>query len=203
MEDPKPQEESSTATSAPPNTAWRQLTAPDIPSLVRIANSIHPDLPESAEVFTERLALFPSGCFALVETAGIDVEGDNLCGYAISHPIRQRQPPALDILLKEIPDDADQYYIHDLAILERCQGRGFSHEGVRKMVDVGERMGFRTIGLVSVYGTSVFWGRFGFVRVEVVDVLAEKLKDYGEDAVFLERVGEGCREEERRGSART
>ena len=91
---------------------WRQLSASNIDSLVRIANKHHPDLPENAQVFAERLNLFPEGCLALMETSN-----DELYGYVISHPIRRRQPPALNSLLGDIAFDADQYYIHDLVIV--------------------------------------------------------------------------------------
>lgn len=91
----------------------------------------------------------------------------------------------MDKLLGEIPSDADQYYIHDLAILPEFRGHGFAQEGVRLLCDVGK--GFETMGLVSVYGTGAFWVRFGFVEGEGDEGLRSKLREYGDDAVFLER----------------
>ena len=93
---------------------WRELYVDDIESLVRMGDKIHPDLPESEQVFAERVRLFSEGCLALVEG-----EGDELLGYVISHPIIHRQPPALDRLPEQIAFNADQHYIHDLAILPR------------------------------------------------------------------------------------
>jgi hypothetical protein len=46
---------------------------------------------------------------------------------------------------------------------------------------------YPTACLVSVYGTAPFWKRFGFVAGPVDEVLAEKLRGYGEDAAYLER----------------
>ena len=85
-----------------PKAAWCQLSARNIENLVRIANKAHPDLPERDQVFAERLKLFPKGCLALVE-----IESGELHGYAISHPIRCRQPPALNSFLGEVASDAD------------------------------------------------------------------------------------------------
>jgi hypothetical protein len=100
------------------NATWRPLTPEDVSSLLLVASQIHPDLSERFEVFAERVKLFPKGCLALT-----DRNTKALVGYAISHPIRHRQPPALDILLGEIDRDANQYYIHDLAILPDYSGK--------------------------------------------------------------------------------
>lgn len=159
-------------------TAWREMSVSDIEGLVRVADEIHPDLPEGDHVFTERMKLFPEGCLVLVE-------GDEVCGYAISHPIRHRQPPALDSLLGEIAPDANQYYIHDVAITSRLRGRGLAAECIRKLLAIAKR--YPTTSLVSVYGTAPFWGRFGFVPEPVDAVLAEKLRNYGDDATYLSR----------------
>lgn len=86
--------EDSAQSFAGPSVAWHQLSTSNVESLIRLADKFHPDLPESEQVFAERLKLFPEGCLALV-----DSESDELYGYAISHPIRRRQPPALDSLL--------------------------------------------------------------------------------------------------------
>jgi hypothetical protein len=86
--------------NSPAMAARRKMSVSDIEGLLRVANEIHPNLPESDYVFTERVKLFPEGCLVLVE-------GDEVCGYAISYPIRHRQPPALDSLLGEIAPDAD------------------------------------------------------------------------------------------------
>ena len=160
----------------PVMAAWREMSVSDIEGLMRVADEVHPDLPEGDNVFTERVKLFPEGCLVLIE-------GDEVCGYAISHPIRHRQPPALSSLLGEIAPDANQYYIHDVAIIPRLRGRGLAAECICKLLMVAKR--YRTTCLVSVYGTAPFWGRFGFVPEPVDAVLAEKLRNYGDDATYL------------------
>ncbi|KAI9700123.1 MAG: hypothetical protein M1820_006905 [Bogoriella megaspora] len=160
--------------------AWRELSVNDIESLMRIANEIHTELPESDNVFCERVKLFREGCLALV-----DLKTGQLYGYAITHPIRRGQPPGLNSLLTEIVPNADQYYIHDLAILPELHGRGFARECIEIVLENAKQ--FPTTGLVSVYGTAPFWGRFGFSPKEVDDVLRRKLMGYGEDATYLER----------------
>jgi GNAT superfamily N-acetyltransferase len=165
--------------------AWRTLSVSDIEGVLRVADEIHPDLPEGGRVFTERARLFPEGCLVLAE------EGDGggaVCGYAISHPVRRGQPPALDSLLGEIAPDADQYYIHDVAVLPRWRGRGLAAECVGRLLAVAGRC-CPTTCLVSVYGTAPFWARFGFAADEAAEdaVLAEKLRRYGTGAVYMSR----------------
>ncbi|KAH7382393.1 hypothetical protein DE146DRAFT_748665 [Phaeosphaeria sp. MPI-PUGE-AT-0046c] len=159
---------------------WRRLELRDIEALVSIADTIHPGLPERTEVFAERVILFPAGCLALV-----DDQSDKLYGYAISLPIAYRQPPALDVLLGRLPTEADQYYIHDVAILPEHQGKGYARCCVETLLVIAD--GYATTSLVSVYGTAPFWQRYGFMRVEPDGELVTKLLNYGEDAVFLER----------------
>ncbi|KAI1092479.1 acyl-CoA N-acyltransferase [Rostrohypoxylon terebratum] len=160
---------------------WREMSVDDIDGLLLVADMVHSGLPESREVFTERVKLFPEGCLVLVDL----VESDKVCGYSISHPIRHQEPPALNTMLGEIASDADQYYIHDIAVLPEFRGKGLAAECIDKLLAVADR--YKTTSLVSVYGTSPFWGRYGFVPEPVGAALLEKLRQYGEDAVYLSR----------------
>jgi len=157
---------------------WRIMTLSDIKEVLRVADKVHPDLPESEAMFTERVKLFPEGALVLVERSEV-------CGYIVSHPIRNRQPPTLDSLLGEIACDADQYYIHDLAMLPKMRGQGHTVECMNQILGVAER--YPTACLVSVYGTTPFWNRFDFVAGPVDGVLTEKLRGYGKEAIYLER----------------
>ncbi|KAH8911563.1 acyl-CoA N-acyltransferase [Coniochaeta sp. PMI_546] len=160
--------------------SWRNMTTDDIPGVLRVADEVHPDLPESEDVFAERLDLFPEGCLVLVQD-------DQICGYAISHPIRHRQPPALNSLLGEIAPDADQYYLHDVAVLPSFRGRALARGCVDKLLAVAKGYQYPATCLVSVYGTSSFWSRFGFVPGQADETLSKKLRGYGDDATFMLR----------------
>lgn len=172
--------------SAETRSSWRELSVNDIQSVVRVADEVHPGLPEIKQVFVERVKLFQDGCLALVED-----ESNEFCGYAISHPICRCQPPTLNTFLGEISPNADQYYIQDLAILPKLRGRGSAKECIDKILEIAKR--FPTTSLISVYGTAPFWNRFGFTPVEINETLRAKLRDYGEDAIYLERQNEQYR----------
>lgn len=159
---------------------WRAMEEDDLDGVLALAERCHPGLPEDRAVFAERLDLFPDGCLVLAGRCGIE-------GYAVSHPIRAFEPPALGALLGAIPADADQFYIHDVAVAPARRGGGIAAAAIACLL--ARAAGYPTAGLVSVYGTSAFWSRFGFRRAEGVD-MAEKLRPYGQDAVYMVRVAE-------------
>lgn len=155
---------------------WRAMRRWDLTDVAMVAAKVHPDLPECIEVFAERLRLFPEGCLVLER-------GGSIVGYAISHPILPDTPPALNTRLGEIPATADQYYIHDIAILPEARGAGQSRAAVEMLLQVAA--GYPSAALVSVYGTSDFWGRFGFDPSK--RDMADKLAPYGDNAVYMVR----------------
>ena len=165
--------------------AWRPMTSADVNGVLQVADAVHPDLPEGPHIFAERLRLFPEGC--LVLSRPDEEGGGGVSGYAVSHPICRDAPPALNRPLDggALAPDADQYYIHDLAVLPALRGRGHAAAAVRHLL--GSVAGpYATTALISVYGTAPFWARFGF-RPESDEEVREKLKEYGGDAVWLVR----------------
>lgn len=161
--------------------AWRPMRTNDIPAVLRLADTVHPGLPEAAEVFAERRTLFPAGCLVLATTE------DAIEGYAVSHPIRRFHPPALNSSIGRIPADADNYYIHDFAVAPSRRGGGHAAAGVNRLLEVAR--GYPTTSLISVYGTSGFWGRFGFMPTD--HDMGAKLHPYGADARYLLRDNTG------------
>ncbi|HZH53242.1 MAG TPA: GNAT family N-acetyltransferase [Microvirga sp.] len=158
---------------------WRPMTAPDIDRVQELADRIHVDHPEDREVFAERLALYPQGCHVLVEDGGI-------VGYAITHPWRFGEPPPLNSRLREIPREADTYYLHDVALLPEGRGRGFAAQGAELIAGRARVAGFTNMSLVAVNNSQTFWRRLGF-RAEAVPGLGTKLLSYGSDAVLMKR----------------
>ncbi|WP_140985639.1 GNAT family N-acetyltransferase [Asticcacaulis tiandongensis] len=154
-------------------THWRQMGLKDIDAAFEVAAVAHESLPERREIFAERLSLFPKGCLVL-ETGG------RVVGYALSHPIKRFQPPALDSLLGQIAPEADDYYIHDVAILPEARG-GQAQAAVRYLLGIAAD--YESASLVSVYGTAGFWGRFGFEPA--VQDMTQKLAPYGDSAVYM------------------
>jgi GNAT superfamily N-acetyltransferase len=143
----------------------------NLPAVERIAARVHAGLPERAKVVAERLALFPAGC--------LFTEG----GYAIAHPTRLGEPPALDTLLGALPDSADTLHVHDVALVPGMQGRGLGGAALRSLVAVAVRHGLAWLSLVAVHGTPPYWARFGFAEAPASAALAT----YGAEARYMVR----------------
>lgn len=157
-------------------TNWRAMQNADLSAVMQVANEVHQDLPEDQAVFAERLALYPQGCLVLQM-------GDQIVGYAISHPIKAANPPALNQFLGEISPQAQEYYIHDVALLPHLRGSGLARQGIEALLHQAKT--YPSVALISVYGTSPFWERFGF-RPSAKD-MGDKLTPYGEGAVYMAR----------------
>jgi predicted N-acetyltransferase YhbS len=152
------------------------MTENHIPGVMRVADEIHPELLEHEPAFRERLSLFPKGCMVLVD-------GEEVGGYVVSFPVRHGKLPALNAVLGEIPQDADQYYLHDIAVLPALRGQGVAGDAIRQILELAKQ--YPTTCLISVYGTVPYWHRFGFVRGPVDAAMEEKLRGYGPGATYL------------------
>lgn len=166
----------------PPNKSaanpwWRALRRSDIAEVDRIARRVHPSVPERPEIFAEKLALFPLGCFAL-ERAG------DVLGYALAHPWTLDDIPRLDTLLTALPDAPDCLYLHDIALVP--EARGFSSAAVLDdlLAKIARPRGIPAVALVALYGADRLWSRLGY-RPRLNDALPEKLKSYGETALYM------------------
>lgn len=160
------------------------MAVADLPAVLTVADRVHPAFPEDAAVFADRLKLYPVGC--LVFSSGEDV-----LGYALSHPWRAYDPPALNVPLGELPPRPDTYYIHDVALLPELRGSGAAALVVALLLARARKEGFASVSLIAVNGSAGFWERHGFRNVasrKVVDAaLARKLRGYDEAAAFMIR----------------
>ena len=156
---------------------WRAMGEGDVAGVQLVSEAVHPELPEREAVVAARLRLYPAGCHVL---AGAD---GTIGGYMMSHPIRPFEPPVLDRIPDAIPPDATQYYIHDIALHPRLRGGGHARPIIEHLL--AEAAAFDSTALISVYGTTPFWSKFGFSPSE--RDMSEALYAYGPGAVFMVR----------------
>lgn len=156
--------------------SWRAMTAFDLKEVSAIAAKVHPGLFESGEVLAERQQLYPNGAYVLEI-------GTRVAGYVLSHPWRAGAVPPLNAPLGAIPDEADTYYIHDLALLPMARRIGAASDMVAALSKHAAARGFATMTLVAVGGSLGFWERQGFAPVEAD--LGDKLAGYGPDARLM------------------
>lgn len=138
---------------------FRALTRGDVPGLHRLEAACYlPSLHESDEAFFRLIELFPEGALGCFD-------GEGLCGYAFSVPLKAGSTLELRVPLERIPDEPDTFYIHDVAVAERCRGRGVGRALATRLLDLARDRGFTRSELVSVQGSAPFWEKFGFRRV--------------------------------------
>jgi predicted N-acetyltransferase YhbS len=141
----------------------RPVTPDDIPAIHRLETETYrPELHESAAAFLQLVRLFPEGAFGCFDEAG-------LCGYAFGAPTRAGSTLELRTPLERIAEDADTFYIHDVAVAPRCRGTGVGTRLATGLLDLARTRGFRRSELVSVQGSAPFWGRFGFAPLYEFD----------------------------------
>jgi ribosomal protein S18 acetylase RimI-like enzyme len=158
---------------------WQPMTPQDLPAVSAIAGCVHPDYPENDAVFAERLRLYPEGCLALHDAATI-------VGYVISHPWHDKQPPALNMLLRTIPSSASSYYLHDIALLPAARCAGAASAAIATLIQHAASRNAANISLVAVNDSASFWLRHGFEVLNEAS-LKQKLASYGDDARFMFR----------------
>ena len=139
---------------------FRSLTRDDIAGLHRLeAESYLPSLHESDEAFLRLIELFPDGAFGYFDDEG-------LCGYAFGVPLKAGSRLELRTPLERIPDEADTFYVHDVAVADRCRGRGIGYALGARLLELARERGFRRCELVSVQGSAPFWEKLGFRAVQ-------------------------------------
>lgn len=153
-------------------SGWRPMCAEDVASVVAMSDAIHGGYTERAEVYAERRALYPAGCFLLEG-------GGGPLGYLVSHPWHGSKPPALDQLMEALPTPTDHYYLHDLALLPEARGSGAAQAAVGIVLDQARLAGFDRVALTAVNGAETFWRRQGFRPVAEADA-------YGDGSLAME-----------------
>ena len=159
------------------DVAWRAMSGYDLDAVFAIANTVHPGFFEAEAVLTEKFELYRNGCY-LLEV------GEKPAGYVLSHPWTLGDLPALDTPLGALPEPADSYYIHDLALLPLTRGLGAARQIVAALTKHAEAMGYPTMSLVAVNKSLPFWTKQGFVPEDRPD-LAQKLAGYDAEARYM------------------
>ncbi|NML10192.1 GNAT family N-acetyltransferase [Sphingobium sp. AR-3-1] len=154
-------------------SAWRPMRPADIPAVAAISDTVHGTYTEHADIYAERLQLYPAGCWMLERA-------EEALGYLVSHPWQGDQPPALNVPILAILATVDRYYLHDLALLPRARGTGAAADAVQLVIDQADTAGFARITLTAVNGADAFWRKHGFLSVN-------KGAGYGEGSIAMER----------------
>jgi GNAT superfamily N-acetyltransferase len=158
---------------------WRAMSAMDLRAVESIAAIVHPEFFEAPAVLDERRALYPNGAHVLELN-------ERPVGYVLSHPWRSNDIPALNAGLGALPDDADTFYLHDLALLPVARRIGAASFIANALARHATARGFATVSLVAVNGSEGFWAKRGFLAQSIPE-LTGKLLTYDASARYMVR----------------
>lgn len=154
------------------------MTPDDLEAVTTLADTIHADYPEDTAIFAERLRLAPEGCLVL------EHEG-KLSGYLISHPWRGLVCPPLNTLLETLPQPADRWYLHDIALAPTVRGGGHARTAVEHARGLARQNGLCWLTLTSTGPARTFWLAQGFVEEQPTAEERAILASYDPQAQLL------------------
>lgn len=153
---------------------WRAMTEADLARMDALTRIAHEGYWEDTAIFAACFHLWPAGCH--IVDSGDGAPG----GYLIAHPGRFDTPSVLHVPLARLPEPADCYYLHDLALAPVTRGHGLAGKAVEIVVADARRAGLDTIALIAVGDAHDFWRHQGFA--ETGDGRVDPAKGYGEEA---------------------
>ena len=156
----------------------------DLDAVCAVARAAFPNHPEDRDVFADRLALSPGGCFVLAA-------GDEPArGYLIAYPWRLDDAPPLNTVIGRLPEAPNVLYLHDLALAPEARGGGHAARIVERLAEQAAQARWPAITLVAVNRAAPFWAGLGFLPRDTPD-MTRKLASYGEDARYMVRATSG------------
>lgn len=166
--------------SLPLNYRIRLIHADDAASIQFIQSACYPaHLLESTQTLLAKCFLSPQSCWLAESAAGP-------LGYLFTHPWHDDEPPALNQVLERLPEHADTFFLHDLAIHPDSRKQGVAQALIRQALAWAKMQRLRKAMLVAVQDSQAFWQQQGFCKHRSPSpALQEKLNRYGPDAACL------------------
>lgn len=161
-------------------TVLRPLAPADMPAAARLQEAVYQPLyHEPQAVLESRLTVAAPYCWGAFE-------GDELLAYILSHPWPAASPPPIGVMLTAPPQDAGNWFVHDLAISPAARGLGLGRALVGSAAGAALANGIARGDLVAVQGAWSFWERVGYaIPAELLPALAVKVAAYGPDARYM------------------
>jgi ribosomal protein S18 acetylase RimI-like enzyme len=159
----------------------RPMRAGDLDAVLALQAIAYADAafdPEGAAVYLDRMKLAPDLCLVAQSAVG------ELLGYLVSHPWHDGKPPALGVVLTELPVPAMHWYLHDCAVAAAARGSGVAAALYEAAHDAAVCRGLACGALVAVGAAAGYWAQRGF-RPVVGAVSAQALTSYGDGARYM------------------
>ena len=159
----------------------RPMALPDLDAVLDIQRACYGEsFLEGADVITRRITS-RVGLSCVAEREG------RVCAYLAAY---RTQPGKLTPLHGDFEATSEQsswpdtLYLHDMAVLPDCAGRGLAGQLLAALH--AQSTGLRHSALVSVQGSQAYWQRRGYAEHQLHDaVQRQRLASYGAQAVYM------------------
>jgi len=154
----------------------------DLLSVLEIQAVCYTELiPESEDSMKAKLNASPSTCY-------VACHRESVIGYLISSPGIFKNPPELNALTFNLPQNPDSLYLHDLAVAPHARMSGAGKALVEKFIAKTGELNFSHASLIAVQDSKSYWQRYGFQSVRPSSALRNKLLSYGDKVEYMERI---------------
>ena len=152
----------------------------DLPQLLKIQSECYQsDLWENVQSFTAKIETISKFCRV------VEIHSE-IAAYCLAFPAQMMHFPAWNAqTFLTNPEDADCFYLHDLAISPTWRGRHLA-EKLLHAVLASRPCKIDKIFLISVQNSIDFWQKFGFKPISPEKChLTNKVKSYGDNAILM------------------
>lgn len=135
--------------------------------------------PESRASMLSKIKLSAKTCW-------LATQDDEVSAYLLCHPWISDSPPALDMTITMLPENANCFYFHDLAVGSAGRYKGLANNLVNHALNYAKNSGFKQAALIAVQDSSSFWAKFGFApSTSLTAAHTKKIKTYGNSAIYM------------------
>ncbi|MBU2711219.1 GNAT family N-acetyltransferase [Zooshikella harenae] len=122
------------------------------------------------EIKPEALSVLQSKCRVSPQTCKVCIRREAVMGYLLAHPWLHLVPPKLHEEIKCIEEACSRIYLHDLAVAQQARHEGVARRLMEDFLATASEYNYQEIILVSVQQSEVFWSKYGFKKVDHVDI---------------------------------
>jgi GNAT superfamily N-acetyltransferase len=159
----------------------RAMSPEDLPQVLALQHLCYqPEFHEPLDAFESKLQAAPDTCWV------ISNEPASVLAYLVSLPVAGENYPLLHARQWEAAAQADELYLHDMAISPALRGRGGSHKLLQRAIAQAQGLRLPRLSLIAVQNSASFWMRQGFsARQPTSSQVAHKLASFGSDAMLM------------------
>lgn len=159
------------------------MTHEDLPHVLALQHACYrPDFHEPLSAFESKLSASPETCWVVAEGPA------SIQAYLVCLPMADENYPLLHAPNWQLPSQADELYVHDMAISPALRGRGAARRLLIQAMAHAADQGLPRLSLIAVQGSVAFWAHLGFTTRHATSApLVRKLASFGGDATLMSR----------------